>query len=440
MGLFVQHYSKGGTYLRTPGFISRLIRPGSISRRTGTVLAGSVISKALSFATMWLMVQYFAPEEFGCFSVIDTVNGFCSGAVANGLNWWLVRSVARGSGSSAAKKAARTIFVIEMIYGLAVGAALLIGAPFVAGWFFSKPELVPFVRLSAVGVISYILVAYRSSLYHAFKLFFKDAVFNVVNSGLFFIAALVVIRVLRRGVLLLGTLYVVIPVVVSGIALLMPAFASRLKTHEEDDIHAETLPDRGYSWLLLYSISLWLASQVHLLVMTRTRSLEELGAYALAMKIYLVSLMLTNAINVVLLPEFSACRSRAEMRSRYGRIFKFTALGAAVIAAFIPLAGIILGVIAGNRYIEATPILRILLVGTAISTLLSPPVNVLFAEGRYRTIAIAGASMALVNTAGQILLTPRYGATVAAWVLVGSFLLMNGTFSILASKLLSQPD
>jgi O-antigen/teichoic acid export membrane protein len=436
---FVWRSHHEGNALKILSPLLRLARPGSITRRAGIVLAGSGASKAISFITMWLMVQCFAPDDFGRFSAIDTVNGFCSGAIATGLNWWLIRSVARGGNSGAARRAARKVLAIEATYGLVAGTALLLGAPLVASWFFSKPELAPFIRLSAIGVISYILVAYRSSLYQASRMFARDAVFNVVNSGLFLAAAVLAILILNRGLLTVGALYVAIPVLVSGAALLLPRFsASGAQEEEKEQIAAPA--DKGYSWLVFYSLSLWLMSQVHMLVMTRTRSLEELGAYSLALKVYLVSLMLTNAINVVLLPEFSACRTRAELRSRYRKTFGLTALGALAVAAAIPFVGIILGAIAGDRYAAAAPVLRILLVGTALSTLLSPPANVLFAEARFRTLALIGASMAVLNVAGQAILIPRFGAVAAAGVQVGSFLLMNGAFTILAARLLSRPD
>jgi O-antigen/teichoic acid export membrane protein len=403
------------------------------------VLAGSGASKAISFVSMWLLVQCFAPDDFGRFSAIDTVNGFCSGAITTGLNWWLIRNVARGSNSASARKAARTVFAIEASYGLVVGLVLLLAAPLVASWFFSKPELTPFIRMSAVGVISYILVAYRSSMYQASRMFKRDAVFNVVNSGLFLAAAIASIILLGRGLQTVGALYVTIPLLVSGAALVLPRFSAGPLRREETDPIPET-GDKGYSWLVFYSLSLWLASQVHMLVMTRTRSLEELGAYSLALKIYLVSLMITNAINVVLLPEFSACRSRAELKAHYRRTFRLSAIGAGAIAVTIPFVGLLLDAIAGDRYSEAVPALRILLVGTAISTLLSPPANVLFAEGRYRTLALIGALAALLNAAGQFVFTPRFGAVAAAGVQVGSFLLMNGAFSLIAAGLLARSD
>jgi O-antigen/teichoic acid export membrane protein len=410
-----------------------------MTRRTGIVLLGSGAAKALSFVTMWLLVQCFAPDDFGRFSAIDTVNGFCSGAIATGLNWWLIRNVARGSSGTAARRAARTVFAIEAAYGLLVGATLLLGASFVAEKLFSKPELTPFIRLSAIGVISYILVAYRSALYQAHRLFARDAVFNTVNSGLFLAAAILVVVILGRDLLPVAALYVTIPILVSGAALVLPRF--KADSGEGDAGGPPSgAADRGYAWLVAYSMALWLSSQAHMLVMTSARSLEELGAYSLAVKIYLVSLMLTNAVNVVLLPEFSACRTRAELRIRYARTFKLTAIAAAAVVLFIPFVGAILDLIAGSRYAPAAPTLRILLAGTAFSTLLSPAANVLFAEARYRELASIGITMALVNAAGQMILTPRFGAPAAAAVQVGSFLLMNGAFTFLASRLLSRPD
>ena len=74
--------------------------------------------------------------------------------------------------------------------------------------------------------------------------------------------------------------------------------------------------------------------------------------------------------------------------------------------------------------------LQILIFGSAMSTLLSPPVNVLFALDKFKLIAMGGLFFIVVNTIGHLVLTSQYGGTGAAVVQVLSHLALNCCFAL----------
>jgi O-antigen/teichoic acid export membrane protein len=124
-------------------------------------------------------------------------------------------------------------------------------------------------------------------------------------------------------------------------------------------------------------------------------------------------------------------RLALEMR----RMLRATGILAAFIVAMIPVATWLLVPLAGQEYGPATGPLRVFLLGTALSAVFSPPVNALFALGKFRVLALGGLAMVSGSTALHLILIPRYGAMAAALVQVGSFFAMNFFYSWVASRL-----
>jgi O-antigen/teichoic acid export membrane protein len=422
--------------------ILRQLLPGHgdpVFRKVLVVLAGSAGSRAISFVTMCLLVRSFAPEQYGLLSTVDTINGFCAGIIATGLNWWMVRTVSL-DGISRHAKGIRTSLLGQLGWSLACGIALVLGSRFVANSILRKPETEPFVILSAVGVLGYVLVAYRSALYQALKLFRRDSMFNVLNSAAFLASlAVLVFFVKATSVIPVALAYVAVPIAVSSVALVLSP--GRRVGQEPVSMPVESRGTtgsdsrRGIQWLLIYSLALWLSAQVHMIVLTRCRPLSEVGSYALALKIYLMSLMVTNAVNVVLLPQFSSSVHSGRLALEMRRMLRATGILAAFIVAMIPVATWLLVPLAGQEYGPATGPLRVFLLGTALSAVFSPPVNALFALGKFRVLALGGLAMVSGSTALHLILIPRYGAMAAALVQVGSFFAMNFFYSWVASRL-----
>ncbi|NMC34340.1 MAG: oligosaccharide flippase family protein [Veillonellaceae bacterium] len=403
-------------------------------RKILTVFTGSSLTKLISFFSIWLIVQNYDPYEFGLFSVIDTLNGFFAGVIVTWLNWLLIQRSAKAVEKEQALGVSARILKLELLYAGGVGLLLLAAAGPIASLVFGKPELEPFVRISSIGMIGYTAVAGRSAVYQAAKSFHKDALFNIINSAAFLIAVVMLTIVLRgSSISAIALFYVSIPCLVSGYALSASGvLAGRGRVIERSSARF----DPGQGWLLSYSLFLWIAAQVHLLVLTGARPLAELGAYAFASKIYLLALMVMNYVKTVLLPEFSACRTRELLRRKLITVVKLVSVVALVFIAAIPFAGVITDLIAGGRYADSAPVLRILLLGAAFSTALAPFAAVLFAEGRFKALAFSGLIMMLGNTLLQLLLTPRYGIISAAWILVGTNLAMNSVFMVLTSRIL----
>jgi O-antigen/teichoic acid export membrane protein len=405
-----------------------------VIRKIFVVFAGSALTRAVSFATMLLLVRSFDPANFALFAIVDTVIGFAAGVVTSGVNWWMIRFVSQ-NGIENSEQVVRRAFLIQISYAVVAAGIVLLSSSFIADSIFRKPETRVYVQIAAMGIFGNVLFFFRSALYQSAKRFRYDAQFNVISAVLFLASVFVYLHIINgHSMIPVCIAHVLVPAIVSGVALVLsgPLFRAKISFGKTDRRLLFTSGLSGVKWLLTYSLALWFTGQVHMIVMTSFRPLDEVGVYALAMKIYLISMMLTNSINAVLLPQLSSMKTRSDLKLELKKTFSITFWIAILILAVIPFLDFLLVAVAGESYRPAVPPLRVLLVGTALSAVFSPPVNALFALGKYRELATGGIGLTAIGLLLHLVFTARYGSMAAAIVLVSTYFLMNLYLSSIA--------
>ena len=407
-----------------------------IFQNVSTVFSGNVLSNIIGFLTTLILVRYLRPGEYGIFSVLDMIAGFSAGVLTIGFNWSMIKSVAAHEHEpSKAWYIAKTVLKVEIIYGFILAICLFWVASSLAYNFFHKPELLPYLKLCSVGVMGFILFQYRSSIFQSFKQFKLDAVYNVSSKAIYLLIILILLPTGLFNIQTISVIYVSLPLLISGYALFY--LKNNFSRGKESNL-SSFLPSFGskYSLLLCYTICQWLAGQVHMIILTRYFPLQEIGLYGFAYKIYGFSLMLMTAINIVLLPTFSGISSKSILKDHFKKIFKTTSVVSICFFASVPFIGLFVRLFAGVNYTESTTMLQILIFGSATSTMLSPPVNILFALDKFKLIALGGFVMIIVNLIGHFSITRRFGGNGAALVQVLSHLILNGYFTFNVYRLL----
>jgi O-antigen/teichoic acid export membrane protein len=182
-------------------------------------------------------------------------------------------------------------------------------------------------------------------------------------------------------------------------------------------------------WYVLYSSLLAVSGQLDVLMMARYFSYVDVAVYSVASKLFSIFVLGLGAIHSVLLPRMSSMKDPDVLRSILLRSLRFS----------LPAAGVVLIVtagwsselirfFAGPGYAGASAPLQILGGCAALSLVLSPSVNVLFALERNGVIALGGAIALTVGLVGHLLVTSRYGAYGAAWTTFCAYGAINGFF------------
>lgn len=416
----------GGIWVKTQ--VLGLIR-SNVFKNVSIVLTGNTLAKAIGFVTTWILIRHLAPSEYGIFSVLDMVAGVSVGVITTGFNWSMIKSVAAHKAQpEKAWHIARTVLKIEILYGLILALGLYFGADILARRFFHKPEILYYLRLSSIGVLGTILFQYRTSIFQALKQFKLDAVFTVTHSLCYLGIILLLLLMQQFSIRLISIVYVSLPLIISVVALLLlkDNFAKGRKEHFPNFFSAM---GASYGWLLCYAVCLWFVGQFHIMIMTRYFPLQEVGLYGFAYKIYSLSLILMNSIKAVLLPTFSGITERADLKRSFQKVLKATGGVSCCFLIGIPFLGLFVELFAGERYIGATTMLQILIFGAATSTMLSPPVNVLFALDKFKLIAMGGGALITVNLLGHVFITRYYGGVGAASIQVLSHLVLQCFFT-----------
>jgi O-antigen/teichoic acid export membrane protein len=411
----------------------RAVLTGGV-RNVAVVFSGTAVTSALGIATAFVLVRHLAPAEYGIFSVLDMIVGVSAGLLTAGINWSLIQSVAaRRDDRGEASYFARRVLEIELAYGLAVALGLLLGADYIARRLLHHPELIIYVRLCSVGVVGSVLFEYRRAFLQALRRFRLDASFSVIQSAVYLLVVVVLLGVGALRIRLLAVAYVAVPLIVSltAIALIREQLTVGRRESRIDFLRRMA---PAYGWLLCYTISLWIIGQVHILTLTRYFPLEDVGVYGFSNKVYVVALMAMNAVKVVALPTFAALPERAALRAAYNRALRGTTRASILWWGSLPFIGLFVHFFAGGRYAGATVIIEIFMVGAAISTMLSPATQVLIALEKFGALATVGIASVLLNIAGHLLVTVRYGGVGAAAVQVSTNLVINGACAVLARR------
>ena len=400
-----------------------------IFKNVSTVFSGNLLTKAVGFLTTFILVLHLTPSEYGIFSIMDMVAGFSAGIIATGFNWSMVKSVANHTKEPGKAWFIATVTLkVEVVYAILLGIGLYLGAGFISEIFFHKPELEFYIRLCSIGVIGNILFNYRAAIFQAFLKFKLNALFSVGHSLGYLSIILLLMLLQQLNIRIISIAYVVLPLVVSiaALALIRDGFKKGKHEHLPKFLYSMVT---NYGWLLLYTLCLWFAGYFHVMILSRYFSLHEVGIYGFAYKIYGLSLMLMMSIKTVLLPTFSGITDEADLRISFIKTLKVTACVSFCLLVSIPFLGIFVKLFAGDRYLGACTMLQILIFGSATSTFLSPPVNVLFALDKYKLIAVGGILFIVINVIGHLSFTPRYGGIGAAVVQVFSHLILNSYFT-----------
>jgi len=173
-----------------------------------------------------------------------------------------------------------------------------------------------------------------------------------------------------------------------------------------------------------------LASEIGVLLLGASSSVLEVGLYVIAFKISFIPAMLLKAVNAVIAPKISEMYFSGDINRMFKlcRLFTFVSSSFAVIVllVFFFQGEFLLALAFGDEFIEASPILNILLIAQLINAVTGSSgelMQMTEAEKKHRDITIYGAIVYLLSS---IILIPYIGALGMAVALVLAEIIWNG--------------
>ncbi len=204
--------------------------------------------------------------------------------------------------------------------------------------------------------------------------------------------------------------------------------AASLMLNPAPDDKATARPGRQDHWLLVALIANQVTSSLDILLLNWMASTTDAGIYATVYRFPNAFVALLGGVIGALVP--IATRTHHEDEGEHGRLvsrsLRVSALSASAVLASAPVLYYLIPVVLGDAYAPGRVPMVLLVVATAVITLMAPLHSVLVARGRDRRYALLVSAGTGLNVGLNLVLIPRFGmvgagtSTLIAQVLVAA--------------------
>jgi O-antigen/teichoic acid export membrane protein len=378
-------------------------------REVGWSLTGTVLQTAVGIATTVLLARVLGPAGFGVVAILLAVVFTVSGLSDLGLSVGLVRI---GSPEVQAGRDIRHLHSLYLLLRIGLAAAL---AALVIAW---GPWLFPSLRLPAelpllapAAALSGVVMAAGTHHSAALQVVRDQRGLAVVRAGA---------AVLRLGayatLALAGGLSLNSALAVTLAAVFLEAGLYAWRAHRTVQLWPPVLrapPPQWLqfsAWVAVPAVTYALVGQSDTLLLAAFAGDVETGYWNAAARISGVLLLASGAAWSVALPYATAIVDWAQLRRYLRLVAAGTAALAIVTVIGVLVSPLLIALFYGPRYEPAAPVLRLLVLSSAIGSVAILLVPVAYRFGRERVVAAVGVLQFSVNLAGDLLLIPRYGA------------------------------
>lgn len=378
------------------------------------MLIGSVMTKFVSFFSSVFLVQVISKDELGILTYADNWSSYAYLLAGGGLAYALLRYTILAE--SIEKKKAIILFVLKT--GSAVNLVLLVAGAILILLYPHPSEyaeyswlvialvcLMPFKFV--VDSVLYIERAFDHIKTYTITAFFTSSVLivaRIVGGKIGGLAGLAVVAILADSL--------------AAFITLTHMYIKNLKGVKE------TVIDKGekkviakYSVQYMFTNSLWTIFMLNetFILGQKVGSSAELASYRIACVLPVCLSLISNAIGIYMGPKFV----EAEKRNDWNWVlkqWKNTHLITDVIVLFTGLvmfilAPVLMGVLYGNEYMDAVPVMRVLTIGAILNA--GPRytnANILAALGRIKFNMYVSLGAVIVQIIANIAVVPQYGA------------------------------
>ncbi|MEE9398838.1 MAG: flippase [Dehalococcoidales bacterium] len=415
-----------------------------IARGTGIAMVGLLIGLLFQFFARLIIARYGLQANYGIFSLAWTVLNFSMILACLGIDQGATRCIAYFRSRREVNKVHGTI---SASLQLATGASIIISAVIffsaraIALNIFHTDDLVPALRIFAIGIPFLTLINILVGIFRGFDKMEPQAYFHFILLNILFLLPLLALILVELPFIIvfyayLGALiltFIALAVyTVKKLPRLITSTSGKADISVRKDLLSLSLP------LLSTAMFSMVIFSMDTIMLGYFKTSETVGLYNAAYPLaYLISVPL-YALGLIYTPVATGLYSQnlmAELRRNYTILTKwlnFLTLPIFLVLCLFPEAT--LDLFFGSAYVASAPALRILSLGFIIRNLFGPNANTLLAIGESRFIMWSVSTAAIMNILLNIVLIPPLGIVGAA---TASAVSLNLTSIIMSVKLYS---
>ena len=390
------------------------MKTNNVLRNIFVTLKNAVFVKAVDFISYYYVVRSLTKADYGQYAVILSIFAITSTLADMGIG----NAYIKFYHAEQEKKGYMLNFLgwkISMASLFAATGSLFL---WTLGRVWISQELLIPMQMMLLSMIFYSLYDFIDMHYQAAKEFDKKASFYTKNYVLRLIMTLgyVFLPVTKQP-----SLFLLIYFVSTGAVGLWEAFKG-LRLHQVIQDHLGDLfqPHRWKTyiyytkWILVSTIATIFITRIDSLMLYRMRGAEENAVYSVGFQLASVVGILTSSITAVLMPHLFAAKKREDIKNYVYSVSKYilpiTAL--MILGAFFTKP--VLVFFFQERYIEADPVIKILLITSAIGLYFNQ-INLLFYHfEKHYFIALVNYIQLILIVILNLMMIPRLGAYGAA--------------------------
>jgi O-antigen/teichoic acid export membrane protein len=384
----------------------------------GLVFFISLIGSVFGYLIKMVLSRQLSLEDFGLFYAVFTFVSFFVMFKDFGLGQSLRKLIPQfltKKEYGKIKYSIKLVFLVNLIMGVVFAGIFILLSGYLANNYFNSPLAKPLLI-----ILSFYFIIY------SFYIIFLDVSVGFQKSKLYSLNLFLINLLVLLGLFIfkgfnelspaISYLFAAFIGVIFGAIALFRIFSFKHKSSRLGKLKSK-LFSYGFP-LLLASIGFTFISSVDTLILTKFRTLSEIGVYNVVLPTSMFLITLGSSLALVLLPLISELWTMKKIKELsniikliYKKVFAFVVPIALIVLIFSDL---VLKVLFGESFVFGSDALRILCIGAIFFSVATINNNVLVAIGRPKEVTKIILSAAFLNLILNLILIPTYGIIGAA--------------------------
>lgn len=362
-----------------------------------------------------LVARNLSPDDFGLFSAVTSLILVLSDlgelGIGGGLSSFLP-PLLKNKDESNSNKILKTTFLLQILFSVSISLLVIIFAKQLTQLIFqsTSTKLLGLVKLSVIGIFSFMMFNYFNSVLSAKERFDK----SLITQSAYAIPRLLLLAVaIIRGNLSLVILLLIF-ITAPFIGLFFSVTFISFKFLSTDGFYPLRKIFKFSLFLALNKLFIALFSRLDILMLSALANSYSAGIYSAASRISFIYTLIGSSLGTVFAPKYAKI-SVAEAISFSKKVFLLILALVVSVIGLIIIAPVIVSLIYGLQYANSVLVLRVLLIGM-IPFLCAIPLNsmLVYTYKKPQIIAISSFIQLLIIISGNLLLIPKINSLAAA--------------------------
>ena len=415
-----------------------------IAKSSWIVFLGILFAKIFTYIYQIIIARNFGPEIYGLFTLAVMIVGWLVCFSSLSLNLGILRYASiflAKKKKEEIKSIFRFSFKINFITSILAGFILFFFADFISIGIFSKPELIPFLKVFSFVIPFTVLMELILSIFLAHEKFGWYAFVHKFLTGFLKVGLILLLIAFgfKTDSILFSYTLSFFGALIFAIFISRKIFPYLFEKGNKDKDTKSKLNLITYSWPLLFYSILWnLFHWTDSFALGYLGTASEVGIYNAAVPIAFLLTFASSIFMQIFFPIVNKEYSKGnleEVRQLSKQVVKWILLiNLPIFILFVIFPGELIKLLFGTNYIGAKSVLQILGIGTIFFSLSESSSRLIMMSGRSKVILVDIIIIFIFNFIFNFILIPKYGLVGAAISTMVSLVILSFIFWIQSAR------